>query len=163
MIKKNLKIFQIDGKFSKKIQKYNLLNFFRFFSSIIEFKKIIILVSILYLMKYINKNQIFKFIFGVGIIILLKNTLRRKRPFHMITEVNNLDNKYFDEFSFPSGHSFTAFFFAFIMSCRVNNNITKNSIMVLAFIIALSRVYLGVHYLTDITFSMVLAKVLADL
>lgn len=164
MLKNNLnfKSSNIEGLFSKKLQQYNMLNFFRFFSSMIEFKNIILLVLVLYLIKYINKQDIFKFLLGVIFIILLKNILQRERPFNIISEVNNLDNKYFDKYSFPSGHSFTAFFFAFILTCKMPNIYLKNSIIILAFTIALSRVYLGVHYLSDITFSMILAKILAD-
>lgn len=163
MLKNNFESSNIEGLLSKKLQQYDMLNFFRFFSSIIEFKNIILLLIILYLCNFIKKQNIIKFICGVIFIVLLKNILQRERPFNIISEVNNLDNKYFDKYSFPSGHSFTAFFFAFILTCKMRNIYFKNIILILAFTIAISRVYLGVHYLSDIIFSIILAKILAGL
>lgn len=151
---------EIEKNISRKIQKINLLNFFRFFSSIIELNKIISILLFLYLKKYMTYMQIRRFLRGICIVIIFKNFFKRKRPFVKYNDIENLDKKYFDEFSFPSGHSFAAFFIAFSLSCHFKNNYKKNLFIILAFIISISRVYLGVHYLSDIIFSLILAKYL---
>ena len=152
-------INEIEKNISKKFQELNLTNFFRFFSSIIEFNKIVIILLFLYLKKYINYRHVKKFLTGICIVIILKNFLKRERPFVSHNDIQNLDEKYFDEFSFPSGHSFAAFI-AFTLSCHFNNNIyIRNIFIIIAFTVAVSRVYLGyiiyqtlllVYYLLDI-------------
>lgn len=155
-------INEIEKNISKKFQQLNLTNFFRFFSSIIEFNKIVIILLFLYLKKYINYRHVKNFLIGIFIVIIFKNFFKRERPFVSHNDIQNLDIKYFDEFSFPSGHSFAAFFIAFTLSCYFNNNIyIKNIFIIIAFTVAISRVYLGVHYLSDITFSLLLARYLA--
>lgn len=154
-------INEIEKNISKKFQELNLTNFFRFFSSIIEFNKIVIILLFLYLKKYINYRHVKNFLIGICIVIILKNFFKRERPFVSHNDIQNLDEKYFDEFSFPSGHSFAAFFIAFTLSCHFNNIYIKNIFIIIAFTVAVSRVYLGVHYLSDIIFSLLLARYLA--
>tara|TARA_X000000368_G_C22601894_1_gene524046 strand:- start:35 stop:526 length:492 start_codon:yes stop_codon:yes gene_type:complete len=151
-------IKNVEKKFSKKLQSYNLINFFRFFSSMIEFKKITILFIILLKIGYLSKKQIRNFLIGIFSTIILKNFFRRKRPFKNYQSIKNYDKKYFDEYSFPSGHSFTAFYIALVLCCKINNLIVKNTILVISLIISLSRVYLGVHYASDVLFSLILAR-----
>ena len=144
-------IKNIENKITKNLQRYNLVNFFRFFSSIIEPKKIIIFSILLYKFGYTNKKQIVNYILGIITIIIIKNIIKRKRPFKKNTDIINYDDQYFDEYSFPSGHSFTAFYFSFMLSCNIQNIYLKNILIISSSIIALSRVYLGVHYLSDVT------------
>ena len=153
-------INNLEKNITIKLQTYNMIDFFRFFSSIIEFNKVVPLFIILYLYKKINYKKIKYFIIGICIIVLLKQFFKRKRPFREHTEIINLDNKYFDEYSFPSGHSFTAFYIAFILYKNINIKSIKNIFIIFAYIVATSRVYLGVHYLSDVTFSYILAKYL---
>lgn len=155
-------IKNVEKKFTKKLQQYNLINFFRFFSSTIEFKKIIILFIIFLKTNFISFKQIKNFFVGILIILILKNTIRRKRPFRNYKEIINYDNRFFDEYSFPSGHSFTAFFIALAVSCKITNLFVKNLVIINAFIVSLSRVYLGVHYVSDVVFSLFLAKYLVN-
>ena len=155
-------IKNVEKKFTKKLQQYNLVNFFRFFSSTIEFKKIIVLFIIFLKTNFISFKQIKNFFVGILIILILKNTIRRKRPFKNYKEIINYDNKFFDEYSFPSGHSFTAFFIALAISCKIKHLFVKNLVIINAFIVSLSRVYLGVHYVSDIVFSLFLAKYLVN-
>ena len=155
-------IKNVEKKFTKRLQKYNMINFFRFFSSTIEIKKIIVLFIIFLKLKIISFKQLKNFFIGIIITLILKNTIRRKRPFKNYKGIVNYDNKFFDEYSFPSGHSFTAFFIALAVSCKINNTFIKNIIIINAFIVSLSRVYLGVHYISDIMFSLFMAKYLVN-
>ncbi|WP_191566151.1 phosphatase PAP2 family protein [Metabacillus idriensis] len=63
-----------------------------------------------------------------------------------------------DGYSFPSGHSMVSFSFigilAYLLTIMVNHNALKLLIMVsfliIVFLIGLSRIYLGVHYPSDV-------------
>lgn len=78
---------------------------------------------------------------------LIKTSVNRIRPF---IKINNLKIKKIgiDEYSFPSGHTTAAFSIATTIS------FIFPSLMVLSFILAslvgISRIYLGVHYPTDV-------------
>lgn len=89
---------------------------------------------------------------------LLKNLVQRSRPFTK-TELELLIKKPKD-FSFPSGHTTAAFAFAFVMMKtkfkRMGVPIAYLSLF-LAFLIAFSRLYLYVHYPSDILAGLVIA------
>jgi len=53
--------------------------------------------------------------------------------------------------SFPSGHSATAFNVFFTLAILVKNNNLKFLFLVLAYLVAYSRIYLSQHFLIDIT------------
>ena len=78
----------------------------------------------------------------------LKNLVARVRPYEVNTAVQLLINKPL-EHSFPSGH--TAVSFASVTAlCLAGRRKLAGVMSVLAFAIAFSRLYLYVHYPTDI-------------
>lgn len=90
---------------------------------------------------------------------LLKNTLKRKRPFNIINIKNHVVPS--DSFSFPSGHTSSAFLFATLMSHFY-------PLLTIPFIlwatgIGFSRIILGVHFLTDILIGMIIGICVAQL
>jgi len=89
---------------------------------------------------------------------LFKHVFKRKRP--LITENNfTLLIKFPDSFSFPSGHTTSSF--AVLGVTWYMNLQFKYFILVLAILIAFSRLYLYVHYPSDIVGGIVLGFICA--
>ena len=83
--------------------------------------------------------------------VAIKNVVARIRPYEVIQELDLMIEKQKD-FSFPSGHTCASFASAFaIYKCKeVFPKKWRIAAMVLATLIALSRLYVGVHYPTDV-------------
>lgn len=83
--------------------------------------------------------------------LLLKNIFTRVRP----VDINLIEES---GYSFPSGHSLTAFtFYGFIIYLIFISNINKRRktifitmFSIFIFIVGLSRIYLGVHFFSDV-------------
>jgi len=86
--------------------------------------------------------------------VLLKNIVERIRPFNMIPNLHALITNPTD-FSFPSGHTASSFAVAGTIFLYGNR---KYGILALMFAVAIgfSRLYLGVHYPSDVLFGAVL-------
>ena len=89
--------------------------------------------------------------------LILKNVIARTRPYD-INEVTLLVEKLSD-YSFPSGHTLASFEAATVLFIRDKR--FGIPALVLASLIALSRLYLYVHYPTDVLTGMVLGIVIA--
>lgn len=84
----------------------------------------------------------------------LKNSLKRKRPANATVTVAALVTAS-DEFSFPSGHTSAAFLLA--ITATAYFPIAGLVLLPWATCVGLSRVYLGVHYPSDIIAGLILA------
>lgn len=115
----------------------------------------LVLVSILFIIFVRDKKDGVVSIICLGGIAginnILKNIVQRARPmFNQLVEVSG--------YSFPSGHSASAFgfygFLIYLIYKRCENKALRNVSIVLlvALIIGIgvSRVYLGVHYISDV-------------
>lgn len=80
--------------------------------------------------------------------ILLKNIVMRIRPYEVITELQLLIGKQVD-FSFPSGHASSSFASAGILF-YYNRYPWGIIAIIIATLIAFSRLYVGVHYPSDV-------------
>ncbi len=80
--------------------------------------------------------------------LLIKPLVARTRPYELIEGLNILIAKPHD-FSFPSGHSSAAFAAAFVMFRKLPKKVGIPA-LAYAFLMAFSRLYLGVHYPTDV-------------
>ncbi|MDO5517351.1 MAG: phosphatase PAP2 family protein [Clostridium sp.] len=79
--------------------------------------------------------------------LILKNIFSRKRPFHTKTEILLLIPKPKD-YSFPSGHTMSSIAAATVIFNM--NHILGIISWIIAILIAFSRIYLYVHYPSDI-------------
>lgn len=81
---------------------------------------------------------------------ILKNLVARIRPYEVIDGLNLLVKKAVD-YSFPSGHSGASFAAATVIGCFLPKKYGIPAV-VLAGLIAFSRLYVGIHYPTDVLF-----------
>jgi len=113
-----------------------------FFTAILFFEKDIIFYSMMIILAVVllacrNKKSIFPFLMGTGLALLvsfiLKKTISRERPFSGIQD------------SFPSGHATAAFAPLSFFSRGL-----KIFWLVFACLLAFTRLWFGLHYLSDL-------------
>ncbi len=142
----------------EKIQEFNFAKQMRLISKPFNSIGIVIMVSILLLYKVLNINDTILLIKGIIGACLLKFIFRRTRPYHESKNIKNYSGKEHtlltEIYSFPSGHTFTAIFFSLIMLKKYPTEFIFNIIGIL---VGFSRIFLGVHYPTDIIGGMLFA------
>lgn len=132
----------------------SLMKFFTFFGSENFLFPAYVLLITYYLFRKKNTLALDITMIGLsstGILFLFKDIFRRHRPLDPL--INNVTG-----FSYPSGHSFSSFtFFGILIYIIWHANVRKRWKMVITFllfvfatIIAFSRVYLRVHYPSDV-------------
>ncbi|MBO4325329.1 MAG: phosphatase PAP2 family protein [Lachnospiraceae bacterium] len=93
--------------------------------------------------------------------VILKNAIGRTRPYELIDELVLIGKKASDA-SFPSGHTAAS-----VASCTaILPNVKKRwwaPLILMAVLIALSRVYIGIHYPSDIVGGLISGVVLGIL
>lgn len=80
--------------------------------------------------------------------MILKNLVARVRPYEVVEGLQRIIEKQSD-LSFPSGHTSSSFAAAVVIYCTCPKKIGIPA-LILAVLIGLSRLYVGVHYPTDV-------------
>ena len=91
----------------------------------------------------------------------IKPLIARTRPYDLFSEIQILTHTERD-FSFPSGHSANSFAVAWILYRMAPRKYGVPAV-VFAALIAFSRLYVGVHYPTDVLAGIAIAIVMAEL
>ncbi len=161
------KIYKIDKRVSfgaLKLYKYNGLNtFFKIISSLGDFGMVWLAIAIALISVDRTSDigeEVLMAIFWATIVgqITIKSIIRRKRPCHTYKDVNMLVSIPTD-FSFPSGHTSSSFACAIVL---FQFSITIGIIALLfSILMGISRVYLFVHYLSDVIAGAILGIIIA--
>lgn len=137
----------------QKIRNKVLTPFFTLMTRLGDFGTVWILIA-LFLLGNVKTRKVGLMVITALIIsglinnLILKNTVARKRPYEAITGLKILIKQPTD-FSFPSGHTASSI----AVACVIFRNMPRGAgipALILAVLIATSRMYLGVHYPSDI-------------
>lgn len=93
--------------------------------------------------------------------VLLKNLVARTRPYEVVDGLHRIIEAQSD-YSFPSGHTGSAFAVAVVVFLMCPRKIGV-PVLVFAFVIAFSRLYVGVHFPTDVLGGALIGAVIAYL
>lgn len=104
---------------------------------------------------YLGSSLALGYLFGN---LIIKNAVARTRPYDLVEHITLLVDKLSD-FSFPSGHTLASFEFFTVICFLPIKKVYKVLAGVLAFTIAFSRLYLYVHFPSDVLAGIVLGTI----
>ena len=111
--------------------------------------------------KKMAKTMIFCMLINAILInIILKPLVNRTRPFDLVQGIKLLVMKPTDP-SFPSGHSAISFCSLVVILTMTKSRILKVFATILAILISYSRLYLYVHYPSDVLMGIILGSVIS--
>lgn len=139
--------------------KYNTIitKIMRLVSASVHHKIFIFIILVLFYLKKISTSQVLFLATSQFIIFTIKFITKRLRPFESNKDIKLLENMDYDPFSFPSGHTFNALLLSVIIKKNTGLNLT-----LLPLLVGFSRIYLGVHYPSDVLGGLILAKIILD-
>ena len=159
-------IFNLDKKISfymlQFYKNHGLNQIMKFVSSTGDFGMIwIAIIILLNLVKKNNAGELTLMALFYSMLIgqiTIKTIVRRKRPCHIYQDVELLINRPTD-YSFPSGHTCTSFACAIIILYYFGWIGVLS--LIWAVLMGISRIYLFVHYFSDVFAGMILGIVVA--
>lgn len=160
--------FQLDGNILLWIQEYIRNDFltpiFKFITSLGDEGYVWIAIAIVLL--FVKNYRKVGLMVGASLLgslvfnnVIVKNIVARPRPYRMIETLTILIPEP-GEYSFPSGHTSSSFAAGVVLYLMLPKKYGIPA-MVLAFLIGISRLYVGVHYPTDVLGGMVMGTLIA--
>ncbi|MEI7579543.1 MAG: phosphatase PAP2 family protein [bacterium] len=158
-----------DQRFSNWIFSFrnaNLNTFFKLVTDLADVKTIFALLGIVLLISIIYRKRIFPILMGTTVVVnfmiveVVKLIIARPRP--LVINALVLE----DSFSFPSGHALIAITFYGMLILYLCLKLKSSFLKVITFLtgillilaIGFSRIYLGVHWLSDVTASFLIGS-----
>ena len=161
-------ILDIDNYVRNIVNRFNTNNILTTYFKILtnlgsEYFYIPILILLLLIKKYRNYSIVtsITLLSTHFINVIIKNIIKRERP--LITLIERPS-----DYSFPSGHTMCAIIFYGLLLYIINKNIKDKRIktlfsalcIIITISIMLSRLYLGVHYFTDILVGSIISLII---
>ena len=151
-------------KIMENIQKLNITQLMILFSKPFNTIGFTITIISLYVYNILTFNDVVFIYSGSLFSLIIKLFFKRERPYNFSKNIRNLSGKthltIFNKYSFPSGHTFSATIFSLIMLKKFPKEFVFNIIPVL---VGFSRIFLGVHYPSDIIGGMIFGFVYYNL
>lgn len=119
----------------------------------------LILLAASYGKSDLGKNALYALAVSHLIVQLIKKFVNRPRPFLVLEGVNLWHELILKDYSFPSGHTTASFSLATVIA--VYYSMVAPVVLLLALGIGISRIYLGLHYPTDVFIGAALGSVSA--
>ncbi|MCX6165687.1 MAG: phosphatase PAP2 family protein [Ignavibacteriae bacterium] len=97
---------------------------------------------------------------SAGIVFGMKNIYKRERPYKSLSNVHyNASNLPSDRYSFPSGHTSMSFSMATSLTLRYPDKpLLITGLYLYSTVVSLGRIYLGVHYPSDVLAGMLIGS-----
>lgn len=108
--------------------------------------------------KLIGVEMFFALMISQIIVHSLKKILSRERPYKILQQLNTFGINLKD-YSFPSGHTAASFSIATTLALNVPSLLII--VFIVAMVVGISRIYLGVHYPTDVAAGIVIGLSIA--
>jgi undecaprenyl-diphosphatase len=153
-------------KIIKKLQEYDIIRGCKIISKPFNTNTIIFLIIILYICKIIQIIDIIIIIFLALIVYYLKSIVHRKRPYQKSIYIINKSNINHgnekiklknDSYSFPSGHATISLVLCFIIIKKIKKY--SYLISLIPILVGFSRIYLGVHYPSDVICGFIIGSI----